>query len=59
MVHSLDIAAATGLTVRFRPNVLVDATRLAGEIAVDRGDAAAVLLALTGRLRLPDGFSLV
>jgi uncharacterized protein (TIGR03083 family) len=59
VVHSLDIATATGLQVHFPPIVLADALLLAGEIAVERAEASTVLLALTGRGRLPDGFSLV
>lgn len=59
VVHSLDIATATGLSVHFSPDVMLDVIRLAGEIAVNRGEAPTVLLALTGRIRLTEDFSLL
>jgi uncharacterized protein (TIGR03083 family) len=60
VVHSLDLAAATNVELpaelaRVIPACLVLAAQLAGE----RDDAAMVLLALTGRRPLPDGFSVV
>jgi uncharacterized protein (TIGR03083 family) len=59
VVHSLDIAAATGLEVSFSPSVLAHATELAASISVEFDQAVPVLRALTGRAPLPDGFSVV
>jgi uncharacterized protein (TIGR03083 family) len=58
-VHGADIAAATGLDVRFAPAVLADAAALAARVAVELGHGPAVLAALTGRAPLPAGFSVV
>ncbi|MFC4375972.1 maleylpyruvate isomerase N-terminal domain-containing protein [Nocardia halotolerans] len=58
-VHSLDIAAATGLPCTLPENVLTEATELAARIAVRVGDGQPVLAALTGRTALPRGFSVV
>lgn len=58
-VHTLDIAAATGLPVTPPPQALRDALRIAVELVDLRGDAVSVLRALTGRQPLPDGFSVV
>lgn len=59
VVHGLDIAAATGLTVTFEADALADATTLAAEVAAALGRAPEVLRALTGRRTLPAGFSVV
>lgn len=58
-VHTLDIAAATGLSVHPPADALSDAVRLAAELVDPRDDGAAVLLALTGRQPLPDNFSVL
>ncbi|NKX53680.1 hypothetical protein HGG74_03805 [Arthrobacter sp. E918] len=58
-VHSLDLAAACGTEVRLPADVELAAGELALRIAVGRGDGAALLLALTGRRSLPQGFSVV
>jgi hypothetical protein len=58
-VHSLDIAAATGLQMELPPEVLGEALRLAGRIAAALGDGPDVLRALTGRAVLPAGYSVV
>jgi uncharacterized protein (TIGR03083 family) len=58
-VHSLDIAAATGVEVSLPADVLSEAVALAGRVVVLRGVGADVLLALTGRRPLPQGFSIV
>lgn len=59
VVHCLDIARATGLPYEAPRDALTDAVTLAAEaaVALDRGDL--MLLALTGRLSLPPGFSVV
>jgi uncharacterized protein (TIGR03083 family) len=59
VVHGLDIAAATGASVEFAPELLTDALDLAAAIAVRKGQGATVLRALTGRQALPDGFCVV
>ena len=60
VVHSLDLAAAVGAAV---PDVLRGPVgtclHLAADLASVRGDGPDVLLALTGRRSLPDGFSVV
>jgi hypothetical protein len=58
-VHGLDIAAATGLPVRFAPTVLAEAVTLAARVAVELGQGPPLLAALTGRAPLPSGFSMV
>ncbi|MGW5452159.1 maleylpyruvate isomerase family mycothiol-dependent enzyme [Nocardia sp. NPDC003979] len=58
-VHSLDIAAATGLPCELPEDVLTEAIVLAARTAVHLGDGVPVLSALTGRTTLPQGFSVV
>jgi uncharacterized protein (TIGR03083 family) len=59
VVHSLDIIAVTGLRAALAPDALAHATRLATDIAIELGQGPTVLQALTGRARLPHGFSVV
>lgn len=56
-VHSLDIAAAAGVTVDLPPEALEAAAVLATRISVALGEGDAVLRALTGRAPLPHPFS--
>lgn len=58
-VHSLDLARATGNPDILPAEVALSAQALAVAIAGRRGDAQTLLLALTGRAPLPDGFSVV
>ncbi|HYS41543.1 MAG TPA: maleylpyruvate isomerase N-terminal domain-containing protein [Pseudonocardiaceae bacterium] len=58
-VHSLDIAAATGLSADVPDQVISDAAALAARIAAATGDGPAVLLAMTGRGHLTRDFSVV
>lgn len=58
-VHGLDLSAACGLDHRPPDHVLADAGRTAMQIADERGRTPEVLRALTGRGRLPEGFSLL
>jgi uncharacterized protein (TIGR03083 family) len=58
-VHGLDIARATGIAFTPPAAALDEATGLAARIGVALGSGEAVLLALTGRSRLPDEFSVV
>ncbi len=56
-VHGFDIAAAAGVPFTPAPDAVRESTLLAAEIAVALAHGPAVLLALTGRVALPDGFS--
>jgi len=58
-VHSLDIAAAIGVPETLPSRVLADALKLAAEIVTLRGEGEGLLLSLTGRRPLPDGYSVV
>lgn len=58
-VHSLDIAAATGVDFPLPADVATETTQLAARAAVHLGESAPLLRALTGRAPLPDGFSVV
>lgn len=59
VVHTLDIARATGQQATIPPLLVEEAASLAAGIAALRGDGEQVLLALTGRTSLPPGFSVV
>ena len=58
-VHTLDIAAATGIAATSTPMALADAASLAARIAATVGTGETVLRALTGRGTLPRGFSVL
>lgn len=58
-VHGLDIARASGVALTLPEDVLTEAATLAARIAVRTGDGDALLLAMTGRVALPDGFAVV
>lgn len=58
-VHSLDIAAAIGVVLELDPVVMADSLGVAAETAARTGHGLPVLLALTGRTPLPEGFSVV
>ncbi|CAN5317318.1 maleylpyruvate isomerase N-terminal domain-containing protein [soil metagenome] len=59
VVHTLDLARATGVAHTIPQSSLTDALALATASAVQHGSGEALLLALTGRAPLPDGFSVV
>ena len=59
VVHGLDIARATGGPSEPPDEALAEAVALAGAVAVREGRGADLLLALTGRAQLPEGFSVV
>lgn len=59
VVHHLDIAAATGVPTHLPDALVADCAALAARIASEVGDGPSVLLALTGRARLPETFSVV
>ena len=58
-VHTLDVAAATGIAATSTPKALADAASLAARIAATVGTGETVLRALTGRGTLPNGFSVL
>jgi uncharacterized protein (TIGR03083 family) len=58
-VHGLDISAATGVPVDLPARAVEEATTLAAVSAAQRGLGPALLLAMTGRRSLPQGFSVV
>ncbi|MDE2765278.1 MAG: maleylpyruvate isomerase N-terminal domain-containing protein [Chloroflexota bacterium] len=57
VVHTLDLACAAEVAVAPAPAALGATLRLLADIAVARGDGAALALALSGRAPLPDGYS--
>lgn len=59
VVHSIDLSRATGIPTGLPEVALEAAATLAAGIAVSRGQGEDLLLALTGRLALPEGFSVV
>ena len=60
VVHGYDVARATGLPPpAVSDGVLADVVTTAAGAAVRHGQGCALLLALTGRAPLPDGFSVV
>ncbi len=59
VVHTMDLARATGQTAHFAPELIESAASLAAGIAARKGDGESVLMALTGRETLPPGFSVV
>jgi hypothetical protein len=50
------MASAAGLPLYLPDEVLADAAALAARVGVEVGEGATVLLALTGRRALPEGF---
>ncbi|BDZ48121.1 hypothetical protein GCM10025867_03620 [Frondihabitans sucicola] len=58
-VHTIDLARATGLPHGLPAAVMSEAASLSARTAVARGHGDELLLALTGRQPLPEGFSIV
>ena len=58
-VHTLDIATALGRPAELPSAVVAYAVTLAAQVATAVGRGEDVLLALTGRGHLPNGFSVV
>jgi hypothetical protein len=58
-VHTADLAAALDVPPDLPASAAGQALRIAGELAVDGGLAAPLLLAVTGRGGLPTGFSVL
>lgn len=59
VVHSVDLARATGQPDTLPDDICRSALEVAIEVAIRRGDGQSVLLALTGRTPLSSGFSVV
>jgi uncharacterized protein (TIGR03083 family) len=59
VVHGLDIANATGVSIDLPDHAVAEAVALAGNVAARTGRGPDLLMALTGRRPLPDGFSVV
>lgn len=59
VVHTIDLAHATGQQAQFAPELIEEAASLAAGVAARQGSGEEVLRALTGRDELPPGFSVV
>ncbi|MHB1171026.1 MAG: maleylpyruvate isomerase family mycothiol-dependent enzyme [Lacisediminihabitans sp.] len=59
VVHSIDLSRATGIASGLPEAAIVAAATLTAGIAVQKGLGEELLLALTGRVSLPEGFSVV
>ena len=59
VVHTIDLSRATGLPHSMPEPVIEDAVTLAAAVAARRGSGETLLLALTGRAPLAEGFSVV
>jgi hypothetical protein len=58
-VHTADLAAALGVPPDLSPRAAAQALHLVAELAAESGRAAPLLLAATGRLGLPAGYSVL
>jgi len=58
-VHTCDLAAALSVSANVPPGAVADAFAVIGGLAAAQGTASEALLALTGRLRLPAGYSVL
>jgi len=59
VVHTIDLARATGIPHSLPTATITEALALASATAAGKGEGETVLLALTGRVELPAGFSVV
>lgn len=59
VVHTMDLSRATGITHTLPVAAVADTAALAARVAVLKGAGDELLLALTGRIALPKGFSVV
>ena len=59
VIHTLDVAHIAEVSVEPTRNALAVTLALLGEIAVERGDGAIAMLALSGRRALPGGFNVL
>jgi hypothetical protein len=58
-VHTIDLAGGAGVAADVPDEVIAEAAVLSARVGVAVGDGSTVLLALTGRRTLPDGFSVL
>ena len=58
-VHTCDLAAALGVSADVPRRAAADAFAVVGGLAAAQGTASAALLAMTGRLPLPAGYSVL
>ena len=59
VVHTLDLSRATGLAHTIPPEAVEACSATAGALAARAGRGEELLLALSGRERLAEGFSVV
>ena len=59
VAHGLDISAAADLPIAFTPQSLEETCELAGRLAARIGSGPLMLRAVTGRVDLPSGFTLL
>jgi uncharacterized protein (TIGR03083 family) len=59
VVHTIDLSRATGIAHALPVAAVSDTAALAARLAVLKGSGDDLLLALTGRVALPEGFSVV
>jgi uncharacterized protein (TIGR03083 family) len=59
VVHTIDLSHATGIAHSLTDEAISTTLHLATTTAADHGDGETVLMALTGRAPLPEGFSVV
>ena len=59
VIHTMDIAEASGLTVEPSHDALNAKLALLSDIAVAHGDGVALAMALSGRGSLPEGFNVL
>jgi uncharacterized protein (TIGR03083 family) len=59
VVHSMDIAKATGLTHGIPTDIVANVADLAARVAVRKGNGEELLFALTGRRPLPSRYSIL
>ena len=59
VVHTMDLSKATGIPHTLPTRSVADAASLAARVASRQGSGDTLLLALTGRIPLPEGFSVV
>jgi uncharacterized protein (TIGR03083 family) len=59
VVHTIDLSSAIGVDPDLSPEAVADTVALASATAAARGRGVDVLMALTGRGTLPQGFSVV
>ena len=59
VVHTIDLSRATGIENTLPQAAIIDALALASATAAARGQGQQLLMAITGRTALPEGFTVV